>query len=171
MTRGPFRVLEMVLFVVVFVAGSALTWLAITGDDRRTPVRIARPLPGPGGATAPPSLPPLGEELPEGELGGPPGVVILQTDAEVVPPPSGCNVTIIYSWNLDPSAMPLPRRAVISFDGPEKSGEYPRRVQGNRVEFRIRVNGAGVYTADIASFDGRETFPSPIPVTLSFPGC
>ncbi|MGH2686609.1 MAG: hypothetical protein ACRDJP_14185 [Actinomycetota bacterium] len=176
-TRGVLRLLEMTLFVAVFVTGGVVAWLAATTEDTPTAsASTALPVPGPIGSFPTGSIPPpVGvppDVLPPGAA--PEQEVVIMGARVDVTPPAGCTAHVAFIWEVDQSTIPPGNaRAVIELDGPAKAGTYRRSAVGGeiRLEIDLPMGESAVWTGDLKSVGGRPVFPTPLPVTLADPSC
>ena len=174
--RSTLRALEVAVFVAVFVAGTTLSWLAIAGDEKGTAASAGAPgpLPMPGTPLLP--TPPVGG-LPEAgpTVAFPEGGEMVQISgarSNITPGDGGCSGRAEFIWEVDPVTAPSGnQRAVVLLTGPTKAGEYTRRVVGGEIRFAIELKGFGVWTANVVTVGGRQAFPTPLPVSLTTPGC
>jgi hypothetical protein len=177
LSKGVLRLLEMALFAAVFLAGSVVAGLAMTGDTGAQPSGTP-PIPGPS-PTADFPIPDLGS-LPPGIV--PPDTGSIPFNEQVqfsgarseIDPPAGCSAHIDYIWEIDRGlSPPVSGRALIHVDGPGVSGDYHRPVQGNEIRLSLDVdisNGA-VFEADVISVGGVPAFPTPLPASFTDAAC
>jgi hypothetical protein len=193
--RRGLQALEVIVFVVVFAAGSVLAAFAVTGGPKKA-ARAAGavaspPAPSEPASSHPPATPTAASPTPPGSpspIGSPPfiptippppspvlGPTVRITTAKSEGRPNGCQAQLFFTWNVDRSTVPVGKTlAVIRLEGPAKAGRYTKRLSQGQVQLELVVplgSADDRWTASIVSVGGRQADPTPLEVSFQVPFC